>query len=346
MSAKTVLVTGGAGFIGSHACKALSQAGFTPVVYDDLSSGNAEAVKFGPLEQGDIRDRARLEAVMTKHKPVAIMHFAALIQVGDSVKNPATYYDNNVLGSYALLEAARAQGIGHMVFSSTAAVYGNPVTELIAETHPKAPINPYGNTKLAMENMIRDYAGAYPMHYAILRYFNAAGADVEGELGPAYKTNSHLITLMMDVATGLSPEMKVFGDDYATPDGTAIRDYIHITDLAEAHVLALQHIMDGRGSVTLNLGTSKGSSVKDVIETARRVTGQAIPAVMNPRRAGDPPLLVAEAALARTTLGWAPQYSSLDTILSTAWSWAQKQKELGKKGAFASSTSVKEAKAC
>jgi len=340
MSSKTILVTGGAGYIGSHVCKALKNSGFTPVVYDNLCSGNAEAVKWGPFEKGDVRDLAHLKSVVAAHKPVAIMHFAALIQVGASVKDPASYYENNVLGSFNLLEAARTAGIAHMVFSSTAAVYGTPQTELITESHVKNPINPYGHTKLAMENMIRDYAAAYPLSYAILRYFNAAGADPEGELGTAYKTNTHLVPLLMQVAIGQQDEMKVFGSDYPTADGTAIRDYVHVSDLANAHVLALQHILAGKGSVQLNLGTNKGTSVKETLEAARSQTGQEIPAAMHPRREGDPAILVADATAARTVLGWTPTMSDTDSILATAWDWIQKQNKFGVTGAFANNVGM------
>ena len=343
MTEQTVLVTGGAGYIGSHACKALRANGLVPVVYDNLCSGNREAVKWGPLEPGDIRDRSRLKEVILRHNPMAVMHFAALIQVGESVSNPSIYYENNVYGSYCLLEEARAAGISNLVFSSTAAVYGNPQSALIAEDHPLSPINPYGHTKLAMETMIRDYAAAYPLHYGILRYFNAAGADPECETGSAYRTESHLITLLMKVAAGGMPDIKVFGDDYATPDGTAIRDYIHVTDLAQAHVLALKHLMQTKQSLTLNLGTSAGSSVSDVIAAARRITGRDIPASINPRRAGDPPQLVADAAQARRVLNWVPQTSAIERIIATAWAWRQRQEAMGRTGAFATNPLNKEA---
>jgi len=334
MTRKAILVTGGAGYIGSHACKALSENGFLPVSYDNLATGNAEAVKWGPLEQGDIRDRARLKAVIEQYKPDAIMHFAALIQVGESVGNPSIYYDNNLNGSFCLLEEARAAGVKNMVFSSTAAVYGNPQTELIREDHPKAPINPYGQTKLAMEGMIRDYAHAYGMSYAILRYFNAAGADASGQLGTAYKVYTHLIPLILQTASGEQPVMKVFGDDYPTADGSAMRDFIHITDLIDAHVLALKHLQNGLGNLTLNLGTNKATSVKQMIDIARALTGKEIPTQMNPRRAGDPPLLAADASEARRVLGWTPTHSSIENIILTAWQWQQKLHQFGRAGAL------------
>jgi UDP-arabinose 4-epimerase len=325
MADKTVLVTGGAGYIGSHVCKALKAAGFVPVVYDNLCSGNRGAVQWGPFVEGDVRDAEALASVIAEHAPVAIMHFAALIQVAESVADPAVYYNNNVYGSYILLEAARAAGVEHMVFSSTAAVYGLPDVGSIAEDAALTPINPYGQTKLAMENMIRDYSGAYGLKHAILRYFNAAGADAQCEAGTAYKKDTHLIPLLMQVAAGQMPQIKMFGSDYGTADGTAVRDYIHVSDLADAHVKALEHILGGGESVTLNLGTNQGYSVREVVERARVVTGEAVPSVEEGRRAGDPAVLVADARKARAVLGWEPVHSALDEILRTAWAWKRKQ---------------------
>jgi UDP-glucose-4-epimerase GalE len=322
---KVVLVTGGAGYIGSHVCKALALKGFLPVAYDNLCSGNASSVKWGPFEKGDIRDRERLSEVISKYRPVAIMHFAALIQVGESVSDPANFYENNVYGSMCLLEEAREAGIDFMVFSSTAAVYGIPETSFLKETSALRPINPYGQTKLAMENMIRDYSNAYGLNFAILRYFNAAGADAFGDIGPMYKKDTHLIPLLMRVASNMMDEIKVFGSDYDTPDGTAIRDYIHVTDLANAHVLALLKIMADKTCLTLNLGTNTGHSVKEVLETAREVTGKKIAASNEDRREGDPPILVANAINAQKELDWHPAHSSLDNIIETAWKWRQKQ---------------------
>ncbi len=335
MTNNVVLVTGGAGYIGSHVCKALANSGFLPVAYDNLCSGNAEAVKWGPFERGDIRNRARLAEVIAAYKPSSVMHFAALIRVGDSVANPAEFYDNNIAGSWCLLEEARAARIASMVFSSTAAVYGNPETATLSEDHPLRPINAYGHTKLAMENMIRDYATAYPMHYAIMRYFNAAGADPQVESGSAYKQDSHIIPLLMQVASGAMPEIKVFGTDYDTPDGTALRDYIHVTDLAAAHVLALKHIRRTGQNLTLNLGTNSGHSVRNVIDVARAVTRHRIPALVADRRAGDPDVLVANAMRARAVLGWHPAFSGIDTIVETAWKWRSLQNLHGRTGAFA-----------
>ena len=325
MEKQIILVTGGAGYIGSHVCKALSKSGYIPITYDNLCSGNLEAVKWGPFEKGDIRNPHRLAEVIEKYKPVAIMHFAALIQVGDSVHNPADFYQNNVLGSLNLLEAARQHDIKHMVFSSTAAVYGMPNVELISEESSLNPINPYGQTKLAMEGMIRDYTQAYGLQHAILRYFNAAGADLEAETGTAYPRDTHLIPLLMQVASKTMPEIKIFGTDYNTHDGTALRDYIHVVDLAEAHVNALKHIMAGKGNITLNLGTNIGHSVRQVIDRSRYITKSEMRAIECDRRQGDPAILVADASRAQQILNWTPRYSDLDTIISTAWKWRQKQ---------------------
>lgn len=336
---KNILVTGGAGYIGSHVCKALSTEGFTPIVYDNLCTGNRGAVKWGKLEEGDILDSDRLGNIIRQYKPTAIMHFAALIQVAESVSNPAKYYNNNIYGSYCLLEQAIKNGIQHMVFSSTAAVYGRPESDLITEKHLLAPINPYGATKLAMENMIRDYSNAYGLNYTILRYFNAAGADPDGELGTAYPKDTHIIPLLMQTATGERPSIDVFGTDYNTPDGTAIRDYIHVTDLAKAHVLSLKHILDNKGSLTLNLGTSSGFSVRHVLKTARQVTNRAIPSNDKPRRLGDPAVLVADATYANETLNWTPKLSNLQNIINTAWEWQNKKYQLGRNGAFNSNKS-------
>ncbi len=320
-----ILVTGGAGYIGAHVCKALSKNGFLPVVYDNLCSGNESHVKWGPFEEGDIRDKEKLAEVMKRYRPAAVMHFAALIQVGESVADPAKYYDNNVHGSLCLLETAREHGIRHLVFSSTAAVYGLPQDDAISENHPLLPVNPYGNTKLAMEQMIRDFSEAYGMKYAILRYFNAAGADVDGELGTAYKIDTHIIPLLMRVAAGEMSEIKVFGTDYASPDGTAIRDYIHVQDLAEAHVLALRRVQDTGENLTLNLGTSRGHTVQQVLDKVREVTQRPVPARASARRPGDPACLVADASRARDVLKWEPQHSDLHTIVSSAWEWHQKK---------------------
>ena len=325
-SRDNIIVTGGAGYIGSHVCKALAKSGFSPITYDNLCSGNEAAVKWGAFERGDIRDKEKLSAVIKKYQPIAIMHFAGLMQIGDSIINPSEFYDNNVIGSYTLLEAAREHGINHMVFSSTASVYGRPKVEYIDETQPLSPINPYGRTKLAMEGMVKDFTSAYGMKHAILRYFNAAGADLDAETGTAYPHDTHLVPLLMQVAAGTLPQINIFGTDYDTPDGTALRDYIHVVDLAQAHVVSLQHILsDSTESITLNLGANKPHSVREVIDIAKKVTGKTLKTVECERRVGDPAILVADAKLAQKTLNWAPQYSDIDTIIETAWRWKKKQ---------------------
>jgi len=328
MRTNRILVTGGAGYIGSHVCKALFQKGFLPITYDNLCSGNKEAVQWGPLEQGDIRDRERLSQVIRQYNPSAIMHFAGLIQVGDSVENPEIYYENNVFGSLCLLQEARAHHIKNLVFSSTAAVYGAHEDEPLSESAALTPMSPYGRTKLAMENMIRDFSSAYGLNHAILRYFNAAGADPDTHTGTAYRKDTHLIPLLMRVCAGIKPDIKIFGNDYDTPDGTAIRDYVHVTDLAEAHIRAMRYIMTKDRSLTLNVGTSQGHSVRQVIDTARIIAGHPVPAREDVRRAGDPAILVADAAKIKNVLDWKPLYSDMNSIIETAWKWRQKQSGL------------------
>lgn len=323
MTGKSVLVTGGAGYIGSHVCKALHQAGFQPIVLDNLCSGNREAVKWGPFEEGDIRDRSFVRSVLKKYSPIAIMHFAALIQVGESTSKPADYYHTNVYGTWCLLEEARLEGIRHIVFSSTAAVYGLPKEIPVKEHAELLPINPYGQSKLATEKMIEDYSSPYSLSFAILRYFNAAGADPDCEIGSAYKIDTHIIPLLMQVASGRLAHIKLFGQDYDTPDGTAIRDYVHVSDLAEAHILALNHILEGKGNLVCNIGTSAGYSVQRVIDVVREITEKEIPVEVCARRAGDPAQLVAASSKASETLNWKPRYSDLNTIAETAWRWEQ-----------------------
>ena len=320
---RSILVTGGAGYIGSHACKALAQAGYTPVVFDNLVYGHPWAVRWGPLEQGDIADRPRLDAVLQQYKPAAVMHFAAYAYVGESVQNPGKYYRNNVAGTLTLLEALRDHNIDKFVFSSTCATYGVPTQMPIPEHHPQQPINPYGMSKLMIEQILRDFDHAHGLRAMCLRYFNAAGADPAGEIGEAHDPETHLIPLVLDAALGRRPAITVFGDDYATPDGTCIRDYIHVTDLAAAHVLALQALEQGAASTAYNLGNGQGFSVREVIDCARQVTGRAIPVETGPRRAGDPPRLVGDAERIRSELNWQPQYADLDAIVQTAWQWQQ-----------------------
>ena len=316
-----VLVTGGAGYIGSHACKALSRAGYLPVTYDSLVYGHEWAVKWGPLERGDILDRARLAEVIETYKPNAIMHFAAFAYVGESVSDPGKYYKNNVVGSLNLLEAARDFGIEQFVFSSTCATYGIPETLPITENTPQRPINPYGASKMMVERMIADFGAAHGIGSVILRYFNAAGADPDCEIGENHDPETHLIPLVLDAAAGDRPHVTIFGDDYETPDGTCVRDYIHVFDLADAHVKALKlHLSDNTPRI-FNLGNGEGFSVRQVIASAQRVTGRSIPVRLGARREGDPPVLVASSELAKAALGWSSERASLEQIIADAWIW-------------------------
>jgi len=327
MSRKHVLVTGGAGYIGSHACKALAAAGYAPVVFDNLVYGHEWAVQWGQMEHGDLNHRLQIEALFSKYHFEAVMHFAAYAYVGESVENPAKYYRNNVAGTLNLLEAMVANDVKRIVFSSTCATYGEPECIPIAETHPQQPINPYGASKLMVERMLADFGQAYGLRYIALRYFNAAGADPDGEIGEDHDPETHLIPLVLDAAAGLRDSITVYGEDYDTPDGTCIRDYIHVSDLADAHVLALQSLLRGDSSAVYNLGNGKGYSVSDVIDTARQVTGCEIPVVVGSRRAGDPDRLIGDASLIRARLGWQPDLGSLDSIIETAWHWHEKQKK-------------------
>jgi UDP-arabinose 4-epimerase len=323
---KNILVTGGAGYIGSHACKALARAGYTPVAFDNLVYGHPWAVKWGPLEVGDIADRARLDAVIDHYRPSAVMHFAAYAYVGESVLDPGKYYRNNVAGTLTLLEAARDHGVNRLIFSSTCATYGVPVVVPIREDHPQNPINPYGASKWMIERILEDFDRAHALRSISLRYFNAAGADPEAEIGEAHDPETHLIPLVLDVAAGDRPAVQVFGGNYETPDGTCIRDYIHVTDLAQAHVLALHALEHGAQTTNYNLGNGQGYSVKEVISAAEQVTGKPIAVEMAARRAGDPARLVGDAGRAIQELGWRPQFNHLPVILRTAWEWHAKQK--------------------
>ena len=320
----TVVVTGGAGFIGSHACKALAAAGFVPVSYDNLSTGHAEAVKWGPLERGDVQDAERLSEVLSDCKAIAVMHFAASAYVGESVSDPQKYYRNNVGGMTALLDAMAAAELKVLVFSSSCATYGEPEAAQIDEDTPQRPINPYGRTKLICEDMIRDFHRAHRLDYAILRYFNAAGADPAGELIEHHVPETHLIPSVLMAALGLRDEIQIFGDQFPTPDGTCIRDFIHVSDLADGHVLALNRLLGGGGPLTLNLGTGQGSSVLEVIEACELCVGHPISKRVVSGRAGDPPLLVADASRARTTLGFVPGRSDLPTIVRDAYAALRK----------------------
>jgi UDP-glucose-4-epimerase GalE len=314
-----VLVTGGAGYVGSHACKALARAGHEPISFDNLSTGHRWAVRWGPLIEGDLADdmavRRALEGVQ------AVMHFAASAYVGVSVTDPAAYYANNLVNGLRLLDAMRAADVRLIVFSSTCAIFGAQQTPLLDETHPKNPMNPYGETKRSFEQALRWYEGAYGLRSIALRYFNAAGADPDGETGEQHDPETHLIPLVLSAAARRRPHIEIYGDDYPTPDGTAVRDYIHVSDLGSAHVLALEHLAGGGASLQLNLGTGVGQSVRDIVNAASAVCGVEIPVRMSPRRAGDPPLLVADGRLARSSLGWTPRLSDIESILRSAWNW-------------------------
>jgi UDP-arabinose 4-epimerase len=319
-----VLVTGAAGYIGSVTSKLLARRGYLPVGFDNLSRGHREAVRWGPLEVGDLRDRARVAEVLATHKPRAIVHFAALAFVEESVREPALYYDNNVTGSMNLVEAARAHAAPPIVFSSTCAVYGHPEKSPIEESQRLDPINPYGATKLAVERILDAYERAYGLRSVRLRYFNAAGADPELETGEHHEPETHLIPRILDVAAGRAPHLEVYGTDHDTPDGTCVRDYIHVWDLADAHVRALEHLLGGGAGTSVNLGTGRGFSVLEVSKAAEAVTGRRVAVVHRPRRAGDPPALVADARRAHQMLGWTPRYTDLKDVLAHAWGWHQR----------------------
>jgi UDP-glucose 4-epimerase len=315
-----VLVTGGAGYIGSHAARLLVRAGHDVWVYDNLSRGHRGAALPGRLIVGDLADRQRVQMALRENQIDAVMHFAAFALVGESVSDPAVYYSNNVVSTLALLDAMHAARVDRLVFSSTTATYGVPKQIPITEEEEQKPINPYGFTKLVIEQALHDYCDAYGLGYAALRYFNAAGASPAGDLGEDHDPESHLIPIVLQVALGQRDEISIFGDDYPTPDGTCIRDYIHVDDLGEAHVLALEKLQPGE-RMKLNLGTGRGHSVREVIEACRRVTGHAIPEKIGERRPGDPPELVADSSLAQATLNWKPQYLAIEPIVETAWNW-------------------------
>lgn len=327
MSAKKVLVTGGAGYIGSHTCKALALAGYEPVVYDNLSSGYKSFVRWGEFVYGDILDTPRLFEVMRAHRPCGVIHFASLIQVGESVLLPGKYYQTNVMGSLSIMEAMRLAEVENLVVSSTAAVYGEPECVPINEGSPYAPVNPYGASKAMMERLLDDFGAAHGLRGAALRYFNAAGADPDGEAGERHVPETHLIPRVFMAVQGEIPALKLFGDDYPTPDGTCVRDYIHVCDLAEAHILALEKLAGGAGSLKINLGTGQGYSVKQIIEESRRVIGRDVPYTIAPRRGGDSASLVAGVERAERELGWKASRSSLENIISTAWRWFVKDRD-------------------
>lgn len=315
-----ILVFGGAGYIGAHTCLDLYGKGFTPIVYDNLSNGHAELVKWGPLEIGDIRDRQKLDEVFKKYKPAAIMHFAAAIEVGESVKDPISYYDNNVAGTITLLRAARTAGIDKIVFSSTCATYGIPSNIPMNEAHPQLPINPYGRSKLMVEQILRDLDTLQGFRSFILRYFNAAGADPEGRIGEWHTPETHAIPIAIETALGRRPHFQVLGTDYDTRDGSCVRDFVHVLDLADAHTRALQHLMQNSESHALNLGTGHGTTVKELLGAVREVVGKDFNIQYGARRDGDSPTLVADNTLAKQTLGWSPSHD-LRSIIASALNW-------------------------
>lgn len=316
-----VLVTGGAGYIGSHACKVLKENGFNPVTFDNLSTGWRQAVKFGPLEEGDLMDRARLDQVFLRHKPIAVMHFAALSQVGESMQDPSRYWHENVLGSLNLIQAAVAAHCSHFVFSSTCATYGEQDGVSLNEDSVQSPVNAYGGSKLAIEGMLRDFGVRYGLQTVIFRYFNVAGADPEAELGEFHRPETHLIPLVLDAIDGTRPALTIHGTDYDTPDGTCIRDYVHVMDLVEAHVQGLKWLQAGRGSKVFNLGTGQGFSVREVLQAAQEVTGRQVPVQEGARRVGDCTKLVSGSAEALQQLDWEPTRSTLMQIITDAWRW-------------------------
>ena len=316
-----VLVTGGAGYIGSQTAKALARAGYEVVVLDNLATGHREAVKWGPLIEGNLGDKDLLEKIFREQRIEAVLHFAASLLVGESMTDPQKYFWNNVVNTLVLLDVMKASRVKHIVFSSSAAVYGSPEKVPIPEDHSMRPVSPYGDSKLSMERAIRWYGVAYGLRGVSLRYFNAAGADLDGELGEEHDPESHLIPLVVKAALRQRPEVEIFGTDYPTPDGTAIRDYIHVVDLADAHVRALDYLAGGGETTELNLGTGEGHSVREVVAGVGKLCGGQVPAKDAPRRAGDPAVLVADPSKARKLFDWQPQHSDLDTIIQSAWKW-------------------------
>jgi UDP-arabinose 4-epimerase len=324
MSGAEVLVTGGAGYIGSHACKALALAGHRPIAFDNLTSGHRGAVRWGPLEVGDIRDPARIKEVLRRYRPDAVMHFAGSAHVAESVADPGKYYANNVAGTLSLLDAMRACRVKRIVFSSSCATYGICERQPIDESAAQRPINPYGMSKLMVERILFDYSRAYRMRCVVLRYFNACGADPAGEIGEDHQPETHLVPRGLMAAARAIPALEVFGTDYDTPDGTCIRDFVHVSDLATGHVQALDYLRAGGASLALNLGTGHGASVREVIAAIERVSGRRIVVQESARRPGDPAVLLADASRARTMLGFAPVFTSIDSIVATAWRWHQR----------------------
>jgi len=322
-----ILIVGGAGYIGSHINKELSKQGYKTVVFDNLSSGRKELVKWGEFFEGDLANIENIREVFKKYSIEAVLHFAAFKAVGESVINPQKYYKNNVANTLNLFQVMMENKVNKFIFSSSAAVFGNPQYVPIDENHPQSPINPYGETKLIIEHIMRDYNHAYDFKYVALRYFNACGADLDSEIGEWQGSSSNLIPLVLDAAIGAREDIKVFGTDYPTSDGTCIRDYIHVTDLAEAHVLALKYLINGGESNVFNLGNGKGFSVKEVVDMAKKVTGIDFKVTNAERRAGDPPELIADSKKAREILKWEPKYFDLETIVSSAWNWHKQFKK-------------------
>jgi UDP-arabinose 4-epimerase len=319
----SILVTGGAGYIGSHAAKALAGAGFRPVVLDDLSRGHRHSVKWGPFVSADIGDSTLVRRIIEKYEINAVLHFAASAYVGESMSSPRKYFLNNVRNTLNFLEAVADSGVNQIVFSSTCATYGMPKALPVGEEHAQRPVNPYGESKLFVERVLHWYAQAYGLRWMILRYFNAAGADPEGEIGEQHDPETHLIPRVIQTAIGRLAEIEIFGNDYDTPDGTAVRDYIHVSDLADAHVLALQHLQCRGPNCALNLGTGRGHSVREVIDTVEKLSGRKVPVRIRPRREGDPPVLVARSSRAMELLNWSPRQSNLETIVRTALRWQE-----------------------
>ena len=324
MDEQKVLVTGGAGYIGSHACKVLQQSGFIPVTFDNLVTGWRDAVKFGPLEQGDLLNKSDVDRVFEKHLPVAVMHFAALSQVGESIQKPGLYWQNNVLGSLNLIQAAVDNGCMDFVFSSTCATYGEQDGVVLDEDSMQHPINAYGASKRAVENILANYQATYGLNQVIFRYFNVAGADPEAEIGEFHQPETHLIPLILDAIDGKRDSLTIFGTDYDTPDGTCIRDYVHVCDLVEAHVLGLKWLQEGRGSRVFNLGTGDGFSVREVVEHAEQVTKRPVPLKKGARRVGDCTKLLSGSSRAVSELGWSATRSNMKQIITDAWRWHQK----------------------
>ena len=323
MHEQKVLVTGGAGYIGAHACKALKQAGFTPVTFDNLVTGWNDAVKFGPFERGDLLNKANVDRVFKKHYPVAVMHFAALSQVGESMQEPGLYWQNNVMGSLNLIQAAVENGCMDFVFSSTCATYGDQDGVVLDENSAQHPINAYGSSKRAVENILADFRAAYGLNHVIFRYFNVGGASPEAEIGEFHEPETHLIPLILDVVDGKRDALTIFGTDYDTPDGTCIRDYVHVCDLVDAHVLGLKWLQDGRGSRVFNLGTGDGFSVREVVNQAGHVTNRPVPIVEGTRRPGDCTKLVSGSSRAVSELGWSTDRSNMKQMITDAWRWHQ-----------------------